>query len=305
MDKFELTDENCKAFMGWLDQSEYSWNTKRVYKSFLKRVQKKYDYIALDNLLGIMRMAKHQNQRAVLHAINKFSFDNTLGFHVPIPKVKAKPRKLPTIIGNEEIKTLVNSVDSMLSLQVRCIFNMGAGLRVSEVLKLSWNHIRWAEWVNTRDSFGVAVIRASKGDKDRIVNIPPKLMLDLYALAEKRGILNEFAIPEGGMIFWIGDKTWKKDLFKENEKEWRNQYIRHAYSIFRYEWNKACLKILGRIVNVHSLRHSRATYLYEVEHVPIERIQLLLGHSSLDTTMIYTKVNPLSTFEIMKNTKEI
>ncbi len=51
--------------------------------------------------------------------------------------------------------------------------------------------------------------------------------------------------------------------------------------------------------------NSKATYLYEIEKIPIERIQLLLGHSNLSTTMIYTKINPVSTFELLKETKEI
>jgi len=64
-------------------------------------------------------------------------------------------------------------------------------------------------------------------------------------------------------------------------------------------------KALGKSIKIHSLRHSKATYLYEVDKVPIERIQLLLGHSNLATTMIYTKVNPISTFDMIKDTKEI
>lgn len=310
MDKFELTDQNCKAFMVWLDQSGLSWNTRRTYKSFLKRLQKEIGYISMETLPKILKMGKdgkviHQNKRAVLHAINKYCFENKIDFTINIPSYKAEERKMPNTLTNNEIKALISSASPVQSLMIRCIFNMGAGLRISELLKLSWKNINWADWLENKENFGKFNIREAKGDKFRVVTVPPKLMQDLFNLAEIRGIINEFGIPEGGMIFWLGEREWRNDLFKENEQEWRNQYVRHAYRIFEYEWEKLCFKVLAKKTNIHSLRHSKATYLYDIENVPIEIIQKLLGHRSLNTTMIYTQISMNKTFTAMKNTKEL
>ena len=63
--------------------------------------------------------------------------------------------------------------------------------------------------------------------------------------------------------------------------------------------------MMANIKKIHSLRHSKATCLYEVEKVPVEKIQILLGHGSINTTMLYTKINSRSVFEMIKDTKKI
>ena len=108
------------------------------------------------------------------------------------------------------------------------------------------------------------------------------------------------------MIFPILNMQWKKKHHNLKTEQEKNEYIKQAYDWFRYNIiHNHCEKAIGRKVKVHGLRHSRATYLYEIEKVPIERIQLLLGHADIATTMLYTKVNPISTFELLKKTTEI
>jgi len=190
---------------------------------------------------------------------------------------------------------------------------MGAGLRISEIIKFSWNHIRWIDWLSNQDSYGVAVIKSAKGSKDRVVNIPKKLMQDLYNYAKECEVLNEFKVPFGGMLFDFGSKDMSDRKIKQSDnlkaydmEKWKYQYIKTRYNWFRYHILQAkCEKALNKHIKIHSLRHSRATYLYEVENVPVEKIQILLGHSSLNTTMLYTKINPRSVFEMLKETKEI
>lgn len=55
--------------------------------------------------------------------------------------------------------------------------------------------------------------------------------------------------------------------------------------------NKLGLEVLGKKHHFHTLRHSSAT-LYLSRGMNIRQVQQLLGHSRLDTTMIYTHVSP-------------
>lgn len=307
MEKFTLTDNIGLELMEWMHIRGYSYNTIRQYRHTLKQIQKNHQYIDNENLRKIIKKFKHQNQRAVLHMINDYCYDKNFDFVLRIPRIKTKPRKTPEIYSAGEIKMMINSAPKPYDLAIRCIFNIGAGLRVSEMIKLSWGDIRWIDWLQDQENYGIVVIKAAKGSKERVVNIPNQLMKDLYQFAKEENVLNEFRIPNGSMIFPILSKQWKKNSqISLKTEEQKNQYIRQAYDWFRYHIiRKHCEKAIGRRIKVHSLRHSRATYLYEYEKVPIERIQLLLGHADIATTMLYTKVNPISTFEMLKKTSEI
>jgi len=306
MDSMSLTDSQCIDIMEWMKVRGYSPNTIRQYKHTLKKLQLDHRKLSNDNLRKIIKKFSHQNQRAVLHMINNYCYDKAIDFRLLIPKVKVKPRKSPEIYSVEEIKLMISSAPKPYDLAIRCIFNMGAGLRVSEIIKMSWNHIRWPDWLRNQDNYGIAVIKSGKGSKDRVVNIPSNLMKDLYEFAKESRVLNEFRIPVGGMIFSFNHSDYKQDLMRTDIEKWKEEYLRSCYDWFRHQIiKKHCEKALGKRIKVHGLRHSRATYLYEIEKVPIERIQLLLGHSNLATTMIYTKVNPVSTFEMLKETREV
>jgi site-specific recombinase XerD len=62
---------------------------------------------------------------------------------------------------------------------------------------------------------------------------------------------------------------------------------RRAYSDFL---RKMGLKVLGRKVNTHLLRHSFATHFLKKNPGDLKTLQILLGHSRLDTTGIYAHV---------------
>lgn len=51
-------------------------------------------------------------------------------------------------------------------------------------------------------------------------------------------------------------------------------------------------EVLGKDIHFHTLRHSGATYYHAVKGWDIRMLQQFLGHSRLDTTQIYTHINP-------------
>lgn len=312
MDELELTKELYNNIMVWANP-KYSINSLKIYSSILIKIFKNNKVLSTTTLKNIMKNFKHQNQRACIVLINRYCYDNEIPFNIIVPSIKKQSQKLPEIYSIEEIKLIVESAPYPYNLVIRCIFNMGAGLRVSEIIKMSWNHIRWIDWLRDKTNYGVVLIKSGKGSKDRVINIPTKLMIDLYDYAKEQNVLNEYGIPTGGMIFPFGslDKNGIliksiKPLGNNFNDRWKNLYLQSRYDWFRYNILQLhCEKALNKHIKIHSLRHSRATYLYEYEHVPVEKIQILLGHSSLNTTMLYTRVNPRSVFDLIKNTKEI
>ena len=167
--------------------------------------------------------------------------------------MKQSVKKLPLFLSQKEIENLIHGVRKDKHKLGLYLMSHG-GLRVSEMcnLKVSDVHLQRSFMKIT-----------GKGNKQRIVPINATLqkMLESY-LCKYSYKLN----PESFLIG--GDRS-----------SWH--YVVKKYS----EQN------LGRRdVHCHTLRHSFATGLYEKE-VPIERISQILGHSKLDTTLIYSQIS--------------
>lgn len=305
MIELELNDDLLSDIIDYAKTKGYSYGTLKGYAIQLKALFKKYDKLDKDNMIKILKKAKHPYHRAILSLINEYCFYSKVDFNMTIPKKRNPPRKIPETLTIEEIKKMIEATPKPYNLMLRCIFGIGAGLRISEAIKLSWNHFYWADWLKTKED-GIAIIKESKRGKSRIVNVPKNLMQDLYNYAKDEELLNEFFIPEKGVLFNFGIGEWNKTTFSYNKELWKNEYVKHAYDWFRYNIiRQICEKVVGRNIKVHSLRHSRATYLLEVEEIPLERISQLLGHSDIKTTMIYAKMNPNKTMAMMKGVKSI
>lgn len=147
----------------------------------------------------------------------------------------------------------------MLSLIYSC------GLRRSELLNL-----KPADIDSKR---GIVIIRQSKGKKDRIAPLSPKIleMLREYYTGYK-------------------PKTWLFEGQNENTK-----YDERSLSnVLKQALTKSRI---SKPVSLHWLRHSYATHLLE-SGTDLRYIQELLGHSSSKTTEIYTHVSTKSLQQI-------
>lgn len=312
MDELELSRELLVDIINWMP-ARYSISTIKNRVLYLKKIFKKYQVLNQETMKEIFRTFKHPQDKASMVMINTYCQENNIDFHIRIPRMKYKKPKIPDILSPSEIELMIKSAPKPYDLAIRCIFNMGAGLRISEIIKMSWNDIRWVDWLRDQNNYGVITIKQGKGGKDRVVNIPSRLMNDLYIYAKGKGVLNEFRIPTGSFIFDFGGlDRWGKNnkLLQGNlnsiNDEWKDLYLKTKYNWFRYNiLQKCCEKALTKKLHIHQLRHSRATYLYEYEKVDLASIQKLLGHASMDTTMRYIQINLKKVFDSLGKTMEL
>jgi len=311
MSKIELKDELLIDLAEYMNGRRLSYRTKVEYLNALKFIRKNnrvLDQKAVNKILGKNPSGRN---KAALSLINSYCLDNDIAFRIRIPKSRIKPRGLPEIISKQEIKIIIDSAPKPYDLMIRIIYSAGAGLRISEAITLTFGRFNWSVWLNESpgERDGILRIKEGKGGKDRLVNIPYSLMKAIYDYAVKLDILDERQNPNSEVrLFRFGfedfDTFLKKSQSIDRSKK-RVEYIRYAYDWFKYNvLIKNCFIALGRRFKVHSLRHSRATHLYE-EGVPLEKIQKLLGHSSIQTTMIYSQVSEKETLKSMKGIKEI
>ncbi len=167
-----------------------------------------------------------------------------------------EPRKLPRVLSPEDVLRLLEAAPNPKSKAALSVA-YGAGLRAMEVVAL-----KVADIDSQRKLIRVEM---GKGRKDRFAMLSPQLLellRDWYRIARPRVYL----FPGRDKI---GPMTTRQ----------LNRICHMA----------AELAGLPRWVAPHTLRHSFATHLLE-QNIDVRIIQVLLGHSKLDTTARYTQV---------------
>lgn len=191
----------------------------------------------------------------------RFFYNNVLPEKVLIDySIGKTPRKLPTVLTLEQVGRLINAPNN-LKHRLILMTTYAAGLRASEVIALKPEHI---------DSERMLIkVEAGKGRKDRYTMLSAKLLSELRAYYKKYQP-EEYLFPS----------SYKKD---------KNKPL--SYEAVRCIYEKARKKAgVKKGEGVHTLRHSFATHLLEAGY-DIRKIQVLLGHTHLSTTIIYLHVS--------------
>ncbi|MFY8019856.1 MAG: site-specific tyrosine recombinase/integron integrase [Bacteroidia bacterium] len=268
--------QKMNEFKIWLETKRYSPNTVKSYLEalfvFLRFYHAKpiedinnQDIVNFNNdyILKNEFSASYQNQ--IVNAIKLF-FKQIQQTVIDVDLIH-RPRRehlLPNVLSKEEIKMILEALSNikhraMLSLIYSC------GLRRSELLNLKPNDI------DSRRK--LIIVRQSKGKKDRIVPLSPKileLLREYYKYYKPKTYLFEGQVP--------------------NEP----YDARSLANVL-----KSALKKCGitKPVSLHWLRHSYATHLLEIG-TDLRYIQEILGHNSSRTTEIYTHVSNKSLLQI-------
>lgn len=172
-------------------------------------------------------------------------------------------RKLPDVLSVEEAARLLEAAPG-LKYKAALGVAYGAGLRVSEVAHLK---------VDDVDSKRMLLrVEQGKGRKDRNAMLSPQL-LELLRLWWREGRRRGVMLPHG----WLFPGRSRTDPISSRQ-------------LHRAVQEAAEVAGIRKRVSPHTLRHSFATHLLE-QDVDIRVIQVLLGHSKLDTTALYTKVS--------------
>ena len=172
-----------------------------------------------------------------------------------------KPKPLPEYLEADEVNALIRAAPNPRA-SLLFMIQWRAGLRVSEALALEVRDL-------TLDSDLPTIrVRQGKGSKTRMVPVHPELHTGLASALQFGNIAQ-------------GDRLVKAS------RSTADRWIRTAKA--RAEELGALLP--GRRISSHTLRHSYARHLL-VNGIPINYLSRWLGHSSIQTTLVYLELVP-------------
>jgi integrase/recombinase XerD len=186
---------------------------------------------------------------------------------IPYPRKKST---LPVVLTREEVKAILSAVAKPRDRMVMEIL-YGAGLRLHEALSLK------VEDINSNEM--LIRVRSGKGAKER------RSLLSRRLLESLRGYYRVYHPCD-----WLFPG-------RDGKKHLEESVIQRA---FKQALSKASV---DKRASVHTLRHSFATHLLE-SGTDLRVIQGLLGHKSLQSTLIYTHLTTTA-FRVVQDPLEL
>jgi integrase/recombinase XerD len=255
-----LTAAHVKQYFTYLENRPNKRHKGRLLSvSFLN-----HNFIAVDKLLEF------------LHSQGLHHAPTPTGYRAPVDQ-NERIRKIE-VLTQDQIKTLYNAIENTYpqlnyirkeqnQYQLRLIFALyyACGLRLSEGAKLRLQDIDFER----RTVF----VEKGKNYKDRFVP------MSAGAYRELQDYIYNF---RNKAMSASGGKTPHNRLFLRSKND-LNKLLKDLQTVCNDE------QIQAKRLSMHVLRHSIATHLLQ-NGMSIENISLFLGHSSLESTQIYTHI---------------
>jgi integrase/recombinase XerD len=261
-----------KRFREELILSKKSPRTVKIYSSCVESFLVVYELsdFTPEKLREFM-VAKHAEHDYAASTLNgyreAFKSFSRLVLHkqiaMSLPSAK-RSHKLPVVLSREEIDAVLACVSNEKHwLMIALAY--GVGLRVSELVMMKVGDVDCLQ--------KIIHLKSTKGSKHRLSIIPEKLVDQLAFLIQKKV---------------------SSDYVFESE---RGGHLA-SRSIQKVFTRAIAAAGINKPATFHSLRHSFATHLLE-KGTNLRVIQKLLGHSSIQTTQIYTQVSKTCLLEVV------
>ena len=211
--------------------------------------------------------------------------------------VRARPSsRLPVVLTRGEVRALLGRLDGDAWLMASLMY--GTGMRLGECLRLRVLDVDFDRREIT--------VRNGKGGSDRVTMLPGRLARPLREHFARVRLVHESDLADGwGRVelpaalarkYPNAPAEWKWQWAFPQMNRWRDPRTgregrHHVHATVLQRGVKTAVRGAGitKHAGCHTLRHSFATHLLEAGY-DIRTIQELLGHKSVNSTMVYTHV---------------
>ena len=303
-----LSNRFFDRFRLFIRSKNLAYTTEKTYCMWVRRFIKEAGYkdhsqLAVKDVPTFLtRLANEQycsvnTQRTALNALvflfREYLQQSTEGLDFEFAK---RQRRVPVVLSQREAKAIISELDGKRKLMVQLMY--GCGLRINEVVRLRIKDIDF-------DNHGLYVMD-SKGGKSRRTLLPTSLIEPLKLHKEIARHLYQKDVDSNRAGVYLPDALNRKYPKAQYELAWFFLFPSNKYSVDPrsgverrhhtqgQQVQRAVKKAVGKLgiakrVSCHTFRHSFATELLR-QGTDLRNIQEILGHSSIETTQIYTHV---------------
>jgi len=281
-----------EAYVSWVERFVRFHGLRHPRELDREDVNAFLTHLAVDRDLS----ASSQNQAA---SALMFLYREVLGLSVDRPTgfVRAKqPKNLPVVLTRREIHALLGRLEGDVHLVALLMY--GGGLRLGEALRLRIKDVD----LERRE----ILVRRPKSGRDRVTVLPRVVIPEVRSKIRSDRERWERDRRAGGGWVELPDAFARKAPHAGRDWPWQwlfpatRTYVHQATgrrrrhhlhpTVIQRAIRKAVEQAgLSKRATSHALRHSFATHALE-DGYDIRTIQELLGHKSLETTMVYTHV---------------
>ncbi len=255
------------------------------------------DFERFLNFLAVNERLAASTQNQAFSAICFFYEKILLRPMVGVDALRARrPKKMPIVFSPDEIARTLEKLSPFYRLLAELTY--GAGLRFSETCCLRVKDIDFDQ--------GMLFVRDAKGAKDRVTHLPDRCVEPLRKQIRNVERIHAWDVEDGFARVPLPYSLSKKYPQASGSLAWYWFFARRSGAASRREVvgkiphrRRPCRRVIAAGVraagiqkhfHMHVLRHSFATHHLNMG-TNIREVQSLLGHASVDTTMIYTHVD--------------
>ncbi|MGQ0815047.1 MAG: integron integrase [Gemmatimonadota bacterium] len=248
--------------------------------------------------LAVERRVSPATQNQAASAL-LFLYREVLGMEVAAPEGvlrPPKPHRVPVVLTRDEVRAVLSELRGTHLLVCNLLY--GSGLRLLEALQLRVKDVLLDR--------GELVVRAAKGGNERLTMLPDAVRKEMLRQLERVAELHARDVERGGG--WVETPHALRLKYPRAGLELPWQYVfpasrpytdRQSRRTYRHYLHESAVQRavadavrrarINKRASCHTFRHSFATHLLD-DGYDIRTVQELLGHKSVNTTMIYTHV---------------